>query len=175
MAEWSPAAGAGTSSFGMSGTNAYALAVHPEEPPAKGFARPFKWQRLRCALPSILLLFCVCWLSFCTSSDLCIMLQGSHGVVHGIRSSVYTSAGLRLWCRIVCSGRSPAQPTRFSFRAHAGRSAVTATLYMLFAQVLASAHTIPAGGRLHGVPRRSRSVPTGPRPPGDRLAICYIV
>ena len=50
MAEWSPAAGAGTSSFGMSGTNAYALAVHPEEPFAMSFAKPLKWQRLRCEL-----------------------------------------------------------------------------------------------------------------------------
>jgi hypothetical protein len=48
MAEWSPAAGAGSSSFGMSGTNAYALAVHPEEPHGKGPAKMLKWQRLRC-------------------------------------------------------------------------------------------------------------------------------
>jgi acyl transferase domain-containing protein len=47
MAEWSSAAGAGTSSFGMSGTNAYALAVHPVESHTKSPAKPFKWQRLR--------------------------------------------------------------------------------------------------------------------------------
>jgi hypothetical protein len=51
MAEWSPEAGAGSSSFGMSGTNAYALTVHPEEPHARGPAQPLKWQRLRCKHP----------------------------------------------------------------------------------------------------------------------------
>ena len=54
MAEWSPAAGAGTSSFGMSGTNAYALAVHPEAPYAMNLSKPLKWQRLRCELRCIL-------------------------------------------------------------------------------------------------------------------------
>ena len=59
MAEWSPAAGAGTSSFGMSGTNAYALAVQPEEAPAKGSAKLLKWQRLRCELLCKLLSWCL--------------------------------------------------------------------------------------------------------------------
>lgn len=47
MAEWSPDAGAGSSSFGMSGTNAYALAVHPGEPGSGRRSKPLKWQRLR--------------------------------------------------------------------------------------------------------------------------------
>ena len=34
MARWSEAACAGASSFGMSGTNAYAVALTPEEPSA---------------------------------------------------------------------------------------------------------------------------------------------
>ncbi len=48
MAEWSADACAGTSSFGMSGTNAYALAVHPEELCFSATTnKPPIWQRLR--------------------------------------------------------------------------------------------------------------------------------
>ncbi len=51
MVQWSQDAGAGSSSFGMSGTNAYALAVHPHENPQCNTASaPLKWQRLRCEL-----------------------------------------------------------------------------------------------------------------------------
>lgn len=49
MADWSPDTCAGTSSFGMSGTNAYATAVHPDLPStAATTAKPPIWQRLRC-------------------------------------------------------------------------------------------------------------------------------
>ena len=59
MARWSEAACAGASSFGMSGTNAYAMVLTPEEPSAAspGSApenSSIVWERARCAATGLL-------------------------------------------------------------------------------------------------------------------------